>query len=139
MGLFNPYPAKADCDYSTLFPCFYRPSSFQPISSESGLRLSPQFDPTCKVSFQPISSESGLRRKVQGLGAALRQLFNPYPAKADCDMLQALLGRCCRSFQPISSESGLRLRQTECPCRSNPLFNPYPAKADCDYHLLLSA
>ncbi len=130
--LFNPYPAKADCDLSIgrdgLVSATFQPISsesglrrvkqcrfdrcqlpFQPISSESGLRqcfyLTTRIS---KITFQPISSESGLRPDPSTSVAVIVILFNPYPAKADCDI----------ASNPTDS--------------SWVLFNPYPAKADCD-------
>ncbi len=108
--LFNPYPAKADCDIVLMVLGNFR-LPFQPISSESGLRQGNKCQHIItSQTFQPISSESGLRR-VWGYSR------NIVPA----------------SFQPISSESGLRPSSSTSCLSSNPLFNPYPAKADCDF------
>ncbi len=85
--LFNPYPAKADCDRDKKAR-WGSIESFQPISSESGLRH--EFDSpviSFSVSFQPISSESGLRPLLVLLLYQYIWLFNPYPAKADCDLI----------------------------------------------------
>ncbi len=107
--------------------------AFQPISSESGLRQSTKTYPTILTwTFQPISSESGLRQCGLKWGlvdtsfsthiqrkriatnmkrtpsVTLKLLFNPYPAKADCDKFPIYPLLVVSSFQPISSESGLR-------------------------------
>ncbi len=67
--------------------------TFQPISSESGLRHKLMHFLGCFThSFQPISSESGLRRLLHLHWQRQERLFNPYPAKADCD-IQTLRSR----------------------------------------------
>ncbi len=111
--LFNPYPAKADCDIPD---------------------TSPQISDT--LPFQPISSESGLRPSACCAACIVFALFNPYPAKADCDQLHKGRRLPLCSFQPISSESGLR-PATFVSCKHlGELFNPYPAKADCDGEII---
>ncbi len=83
--------------------------TFQPISSESGLRLRLGIYRRGKnLAFQPISSESGLRRASLMKTSSGTGLFNPYPAKADCDRPITFRAMASSPFQPISSESGLR-------------------------------
>ncbi len=110
--------------------------TFQPISSESGLRprAGAGFG-LLGLAFQPISSESGLRQPINIWFQILLfhfsthiqrkriatctpfsrsagwTLFNPYPAKADCDNISGSLSGITGAFQPISSESGLRLQR----------------------------
>ncbi len=83
--------------------------------------------------FQPISSESGLRPAYILPSLMSSALFNPYPAKADCD-ISTKAGRfaCSALFNPYPAKA-------DCDSvliRGNfflfVLFNPYPAKADCD-------
>ncbi len=59
--LFNPYPAKADCDGLFLIhkELIYLFSTH--IQRKRIATISPKLAVAGKVSFQPISSESGLR------------------------------------------------------------------------------
>ena len=109
-------------------------------------------------SFQPISSESGLRPETLTCLKRLIFISNPYPAKADCDSTNKYTTIFFHNhFQPISSESGLRqgslitleYYRIEFPThiqrkriatrlgragygQKTDISNPYPAKADCD-------
>ncbi len=84
--------------------------TFQPISSESGLRLS---DECSAMRYLPDFSTHIQRKRIATNYIILFKnwikLFNPYPAKADCD-----------TSAPTADLKFLIL------------FNPYPAKADCD-------
>ncbi len=155
LSLFNPYPAKADCDRDLPLG-FHRRSNFSTHIQRKRIatiiklfmRLYTGFSThiqrkriatgylesskNLRLTFQPISSESGLRLHylVRLLNARYFSthiqrkriatynhfswypshfLFNPYPAKADCDLTNGV-GVLNDYF----------------------LFNPYPAKADCD-------
>ncbi len=107
--LFNPYPAKADCDCGQFW-----------------------------VIFQVFLFSTHIQRKRIAtvrvtLCAFQRRLFNPYPAKADCDSSTIYSSTSLnQTFQPISSESGLRHSLRHLVLLYRALFNPYPAKADCD-------
>ncbi len=90
---------------------------------------------TVQPTFQPISSESGLRHISTSMWFIIWCfLFNPYPAKADCDGLLCclfeLFSRCLFNPYPAKADcDGLPMSfffYVFC------LFNPYPAKADCD-------
>ncbi len=132
--LFNPYPAKADCDKFNYFCLEYERNTFQPISSESGLRQQDE----CNKNYGYYFSTHIQRKRIATqqriiLHLHILLLFNPYPAKADCDTTAACLVGSRLAFQPISSESGLRLQRSCGVAVSTSLFNPYPAKADCDW------
>ncbi len=121
---------------SALF-CCVELLTFQPISSESGLRPSKQTNRVPKIfTFQPISSESGLRQSSSkfptfsacGFSTHIqrKRIATSYPVKwwtrqgyfsthiqrkriaTEFYMPAPLL---MQAFQPISSESGLRLLQ----------------------------
>ncbi len=82
--LFNPYPAKADCDVSPL-ALYKRYFGFS-------------------THIQRKRIATGNKYNV----VAQNPLFNPYPAKADCDSAIEPKPKPKTTFQPISSESGLR-------------------------------
>ncbi len=115
-------------------------SSFQPISSESGLRHPHIQSNLCFLSsFQPISSESGLRPCPSGSRMIGYSLFNPYPAKADCDLCILQRSVFTNLFSCFSTHIQRKriatIRTIFLDILRVFLFNPYPAKADCDGRL----
>ncbi len=134
-SLFNPYPAKADCD-ARRRQWYNKPKSlFNPYPAKADCDGQPHRRFSLHIPlFNPYPAKADCDNGCENVSGCGKTLFNPYPAKADCDKTKSFPHSLLFTFQPISSESGLRPINYWYSWAKLCLFNPYPAKADCDVY-----
>ena len=110
VSIFNPYPAKADCDFAWFDSRNLRRSIFNPYPAKADCDARGCYIYIIRISFSTHIQRKRIATVCEGrLLPLFVWIFNPYPAKADCDRIPDRNGY-------------IRLL----------IFNPYPAKADCD-------